>query len=100
MPSPMPEFDPVITARRPDRDVVMLMMRPLRMLRSQTPYAPRARRKPVPRGIGTKKTPARGGRQLLRQVSYRQETYRAVPPYTPNAAVCPTEKFENVIEQG
>jgi hypothetical protein len=26
----------------------------------------------------TKKAPAQGGRQSLRQVSYRQETYRAV----------------------
>jgi len=25
-----------------------------------------------------KKTPSQGGRQVLRQVSYRQETYRAV----------------------
>ncbi len=28
--------------------------------------------------LQSKKTPSQGGRQVLRQVSYRQETYRAV----------------------
>jgi len=47
-----------------------------------------------------KKTPAQGGRQLLRQVSYRQETYRAVVHLYALERGCPTEKFENVIATG
>jgi hypothetical protein len=38
----------------------------------------------MPNASYTKNTPAQGWRKLLRQVSYRQETYRAVNFYTPS----------------
>src|SRR6056297_1858204 len=100
IPRPMPEFDPVIMAVLPDRSVVRAMAgAPLfRVCRSidaahAKGRAKRARclRRDAATGTGRKrhrrifgnrqkKRRHKAGVELLRQVSYRQETYRAVTP--------------------
>jgi hypothetical protein len=87
----MPELEPVMTACLPLRSIVNAMLSsPLRRVpmlhlhyrrqkergKAKGPEGGKKAKRP---GAAKKKRQHEAGVKLLRQVSYRQETYRAVP---------------------
>jgi hypothetical protein len=78
MPRPIPEFDPVMTAVLPLSCMMLILLLDLQvslMLQLQKGQT----RLIVQGSVSKKKRRHEADVKLLRQVSYRQETYRAVP---------------------
>ncbi len=81
IPSPMPEFDPVMTAVFPASDMRVSFPGGSCYCAAACDAAPAketAKSRPTAGAAAEKKRPRKAGVKLLRQVSYRQETYRAV----------------------